>query len=149
MKYGPTLPDARACRCRGETRQGIVRATCELHTERGIAATSVRDIAERADVSPGTVHHRLPDYNDAIVACGKFTFETTRPPTPEIFGDVATPGARLRVLVAEPFAIYRRFPACEKVRLERDAFELVEQAIVRDEANRRALGDRPMAAAMA
>lgn len=122
-----------------ETRRRIVRATYELHAERGIAATSVRDIAERADVSPGTVYHHFPDYNDVIVACGAFTFETTRPPTLEIFTGVATPGERLRVLVAELFAFYKRLPSYEKVRLEREAFDPVEQAIAQDEANRRAL----------
>lgn len=142
-----------------ETRRRIVRATYELHAERGIAATSVRDIAERADVSPGTVYHHFPDYNDVIVACGEFTFETTRPPTLEIFAGAATPGGRLRVLVDELFAFYRRFPAYEKVRLERDAFDPVEQAIAQDEANRRALiraalapkriGSRAMAVAFA
>jgi AcrR family transcriptional regulator len=122
-----------------ETRQRIVRATYELHAERGIGSTSVRDIAERADVSPGTVYHHFPDYNDVIVACGKFTFETTRPPTRDIFDGIDTPGERLRVFVEEVFAFYRRFPAYEKVRLERDTFDPVEHAIAQDERNRRAL----------
>ena len=122
-----------------ETRGRIVRATYALHVERGIGATSVRDIAERADVSPGTVYHHFPEYDDVVVACGKFTFETTRPPTREIFEGIETPGDRLRVLVEETFDFYRRFPSYERVRFEREEFEPVEHAVAADERNRRAL----------
>ncbi len=38
-----------------ETRQRLVEATFLLHGERGIAGTSMKDIAERAGVSVGTV----------------------------------------------------------------------------------------------
>lgn len=122
-----------------ETRRRIVRATYELHAAKGIGSTSVRDIAERANVSPGTVYHHFPEYNDIVIACGKYTFETTRPPSLEIFAGVDTPGERLLVLVQELFAFYRRFPAYENVRLERDAFEPVDRAFAGDEKNRRAL----------
>ena len=51
-----------------ETRQRLVEATFRLHGERGIAETSMKDIAERAGVSVGTVYHHFPSYADAITA---------------------------------------------------------------------------------
>jgi AcrR family transcriptional regulator len=123
----------------GETRQRIVRATFELHVERGIAATSVRDIAARAGVSPGTVYHHFPGYDDVITACGQFAFATTGPPSHAIFAGLSTPADRLRRLVDETFAWYRRFPGYEKVRAERGAFAPLEQAFAHEEKTRRAL----------
>lgn len=122
-----------------ETRDRIVRAAFELHSERGVAATSIRDIAERADVSPGTVYHHFHDYDAVIVACGNFAFESTRPPTREAFAGLDTPAARLRSLVERTLDWYRRFPAYEKVRAERDGFAPLEQAFTRDETERRAM----------
>ena len=122
-----------------ETRQRIIRATYELHKQKGIAATTIRDIAQRADVSPGTVYHHYPEYGDVIVACGRFTFGIMRPPTSEIFEGLATPAEKLRTLVEHVFAAYRRFPEYEKVRSERGDFVQLEQAFADDEENRRQL----------
>ena len=131
-----------------QTRQRIVEATYELHQERGIGATRVRDIAERADVSPGTVYHHFPEYDDVIVACGQFTFSTTQPPTAEIFEGIDQPPERLRRLVKETLAFYRRFPAYERIRAERQDFGVLDRAFSEDEKGRRALlrtalGKRP------
>src|ERR1051325_567073 len=38
------------------TKRRIVEATLQLHGERGVLATSHKDVAERADVSVGTVY---------------------------------------------------------------------------------------------
>lgn len=122
-----------------ETRQRIIRATYELHREKGVGRTSVRDIAERADVSPGTVYHHYPEYGDIIVACGRFTFGVMRPPTREIFDGLETPADRLRALAGNVFAAYRRFPEYEQIRSERGDFAELEQAFADDEANRREL----------
>ena len=65
----------------GETRQRIVEATFRLHSERGIAGTSMKDIADRAGVSVGTVYHHFPSYADAIAACGTYTAEHEPAPT--------------------------------------------------------------------
>ena len=53
-----------------DTRRRIVEATYALHAERGIADTTMKDIAERADVGLGTVYHHFPTYDDAVRACG-------------------------------------------------------------------------------
>src|SRR6185436_7320251 len=68
-----------------ETRQRIVEATFALHAERAIGDTTMKDIAERADVGLGTVYHHFPTYNDAVRACGAHTFAISAPPDATIF----------------------------------------------------------------
>ncbi len=122
-----------------ETRLRVVKATSELHLERGVAATTMRDIAERADVSPGTVYHHFPQYDDVILACGQYTFGVTRPPTDAIFDGIDDAEARLAVLVRETFSFYKRLPAYERIRAERTQFAPLEMAFSADEDARRAL----------
>lgn len=50
------------------TRQRIVEATAALHAERGIAATTMKDIAARADAGAGTLYHHFPTYEDVVRA---------------------------------------------------------------------------------
>ena len=64
-----------------DTRRRIVVATRALHVEQGVADTTVKQIARRADVSVGTVYHHFPSYDDVIRACGQLTFAIVRPPT--------------------------------------------------------------------
>jgi len=52
------------------TRRRIVEATFDLHGEKGITATTYKDIAERADVSLATVYRHFPRYDDVVMACG-------------------------------------------------------------------------------
>ncbi|HEY0437700.1 MAG TPA: helix-turn-helix domain-containing protein, partial [Phenylobacterium sp.] len=51
-----------------ETRRRIVDACFELHREQGMVATTMKQIAERAGVSVGSVYHHFPTYDDAIRA---------------------------------------------------------------------------------
>src|ERR1700716_2579455 len=73
-----------------ETRRRIVQATDELHAQRGIYATSMTHIAERAGVSVGTVYHHFPTYQDAVAACAHRTAEMLPLPTAQIFTGVST-----------------------------------------------------------
>ena len=122
-----------------ETRQRVVQATYELHRTRGIAATSFRDIAERADVAIGTVYHHFPEYDDVIRACGAHTMVVSRPPTAAIFEGIRSPRERLRVLVRELFRFYDRIPEYERIHAERERFAFVSEAFQHIESARRAL----------
>ncbi len=122
-----------------ETRDRIVRATFDLHTEKGIAATSVRDIAERADVAVGSVYHHFPTYDDVLQACGAYTLQLTQPPTASIFEGVDTVPARLKALVDSQFSFYARFPGLERVRADRDKFVRLDAFVLAEEASRRDL----------
>src|SRR5262245_58594546 len=89
-----------------ETRQRLVTATFELHTEQGVRATSLKQIAERAGVSVGTAYHHFPTYHDAVVACGRHVVAAYPLPTAAIFEGAKTPAERVRRLVLEYFAHY-------------------------------------------
>lgn len=108
-----------------ETRQRIVEATYSLHNEKGVVATSFRDIAERAQVGIGTVYHHFPTYEQVIEACGELTMSIVRPPTSEIFVGLSGRNEKIRRLVQELFACYERYPSYERVRVERDEFPVL------------------------
>lgn len=95
-----------------ETRRRILEATLVLHTERGIFGTSWQDIAERADVSVGTVYRHFPTLSELVPACGELLMERTQPPSPEdapaVVGDLDDPVARLERAAAHLFAFYQR-----------------------------------------
>ncbi|HVO16399.1 MAG TPA: TetR/AcrR family transcriptional regulator [Alphaproteobacteria bacterium] len=112
-----------------ETRRRIVEATHQLHNERSMAGTSMKDIAERAGVSIGTVYHHFPTYDDAVQACGVYTFELMRPPTPAIFKGARSAKERVERLAAELFAFYARFPALARIRYERHLIRALDVSL--------------------
>jgi AcrR family transcriptional regulator len=127
------------------TRRRIVEATMALHREQGIAGTTMKDIAKRADVGVGTVYHHFPSYEDAIRACGARTAEVTRLPAPEIFEGVGSLPARMRVLVRELFAYYDRHPTLARTRCDQHRFPVLAEFLDRrrrlvEDLARRALG---------
>jgi AcrR family transcriptional regulator len=122
-----------------ETHRRIVKATFTLHVEKGVAATTFRDIAERADVGIGTIYQHFPTYEHLIDACGHHAFDVMRPPRPEIFGGASGLNERIHVLVRELFAFYERFPAFGHIRAERHQFAALERGIAHEEEGRRAL----------
>jgi len=114
-----------------QTRQRIVEATMALHRERGIAATTMKEIGERADVGIGTVYHHFPRYEDAIRACGARTAEQARLPTAEIFDRARSLFARVAVLVGELFAYYDRHPTLPLARFEQARFPVLSEFVTR------------------
>lgn len=78
-----------------ETRRRLVQATFELHNEQGIAATTMKQIADRAGVSVGTVYHHFATLDDTIMACGQMVMATYPPPTEAIFAGVPAMKERL------------------------------------------------------
>ena len=95
-----------------ETRQRILEATLALHSEKGIFGTSWQDIAERADVSVGTVYKHFPSLDELVPACGELMYAITRPPSledaPQIFAGAGTLEERLERLISELFDFYER-----------------------------------------
>ena len=121
-----------------QTRHRIVEATHQLHIEKGIAATTFRDIAQRADVGIGTVFHHFPTYEDVIAACGRYTMEAVQPPAPEMLERIADPKARIRLLVSELFDLHARTPWMSRIRAERDKFAALDHGLDEMEAMRHA-----------
>jgi AcrR family transcriptional regulator len=129
-----------------ETRRRIVEATFLLHGERGIADTSMTDIAERAGVSVGTVYHHFPTYPDAIAACGAYTAEHVPAPSEAIFAGTTTRAERIERLAAALFDYYERIPALASVRRDRHLARILEQVVVYEADNRRTLAARAVGA---
>jgi AcrR family transcriptional regulator len=98
-----------------ETRRRIIDATFELHSEKGVVATSMQDVAARADVALRTVYHHYPTVDDLVAGCGKKVVALLAPPTPAIFSGVSTFAERMRQLVQELFAMYERGSAMIEV----------------------------------
>src|ERR687894_1366343 len=95
-----------------ETRQRILEATLALHSEKGILSTSWQDIAQRADVSVGTVYKHFPSLDELVPACGELMYAITRPPSledaPRIFAGAQSLEERLERLIEELFGFYER-----------------------------------------
>lgn len=112
-----------------ETRRRIVEATFALHAERAIGDTTMKDIAERADVGLGTVYHHFPTYNDAVRACGAHTFAISAPPDATIFSGAKSLEERVARLASELFAFYERCPGIGKARADRHKFDALQDHV--------------------
>src|ERR687895_2359191 len=62
-----------------ETRDRIAKATAELHGEKGVAQTTVAEIARRAGVTRLTVYNYFADLSELIPACAAH-YESLHPP---------------------------------------------------------------------
>lgn len=117
-----------------QTRQRIVDGALSLHFEKGIAATSLKDIAARAEVGVGTVYFHFPTYEDVVRACAVKVNAITRPPAPDIFEGVESVEARLQRFVHELFAYYERYHWFDRLRCEREKLGIVGDAVARRES---------------
>ena len=90
-----------------ETRQKIVEATIELHQAKGVAATSINDIAERAGVGRVTVYRHFPDESTLVAACSGQYFERHPFPDPGPWREIPDPRARLGQALQELYNFHR------------------------------------------
>ena len=58
-----------------KTRQHIYRVASNLFLEKGYEATTLKDIAEAADVSTGTLYRYFPSKGDFLVEIGRASVE--------------------------------------------------------------------------
>jgi AcrR family transcriptional regulator len=106
---------------RDVTRRRIVEATMACHQERGVLATTLRDIAARAGVSPGTVLNHFPRTPELVQACGELTAATWPFPGEEVLAGRTVLEDRVWALAT---ALYRAWdtplaPIFPRLRLER------------------------------
>ena len=111
-----------------ETRRRLVQATFELHGEQGIAATTMKQIADRAGVGVGTVYHHFATLDDTIMACGQMVMAMYPPPTEAIFAGVATMRERL-VRLARALFEHLDNVGFDMVRVDRDRLPIVRQFV--------------------
>lgn len=95
-----------------QTRDRILRATMQVHDEKGVAPTTFADVAARAGVGQATVSRYFPTIGDLIQACGQHVWMEMRPPGPDmakqVFAGVEGLDARLEKLVEEVDGFYAR-----------------------------------------
>lgn len=89
------------------TRDRIARATTELHEQKGVAGTTVADIARRAGVTRLTVYNHFSDLSELLPACAAH-YEALHP-MPDLAGALARedPGERVRGALALLYGWYR------------------------------------------
>jgi AcrR family transcriptional regulator len=102
-----------------ETRERILEATLALHAKHGVLAVSHKDIAQRADVSVGTVYHHFPTRTELVHACGARS-AALHAPNAQAIDPNAPMEKRIAALVRELVAVHRLTPWLEKIRAERD-----------------------------
>src|ERR671915_2253605 len=90
-----------------ETRDRIARATAELHEEKGVAHTTVAEIARRAGVTRLTVYNHFADLSELVPACSAHYMALHPPPDLDSILAMADPGERVRAALARLYGWYR------------------------------------------
>ena len=90
-----------------ETRDRIAGAAAELHQEKGVAHTTVAEIARRAGVTRLTVYNHFADLNELLPACSAH-YAAQHPP-PDLGSALALgePDERVRATLAPLYGWYR------------------------------------------
>jgi AcrR family transcriptional regulator len=90
-----------------ETRDRIAKAAAELHEQKGVARTTVAEIARRAGVTRLTVYNHFADLNELIPACaGHYERLHPAPDLSDVLAD-PDPAERVRGALAALYAWYR------------------------------------------
>ena len=89
------------------TRQKIIEAAIELHQAKGLAATTMSEIADRAKVGRVTVYRHFPDEAALIGACSGQYFQRHPLPDPGPWRSVRNGTERLRRGLRETYAYHR------------------------------------------
>ncbi|WP_193368409.1 TetR/AcrR family transcriptional regulator [Pelagibius marinus] len=128
-----------------ETRRRIVEACFDLHCQKGIADTTMTEIAGQAGVSVGTVYHHFPRYEDAITACGAHAAAKVPPPGPGVFDGLDSLEDRLKALAAAVFGYFGRLKVFDLIRADRHRYEVVQGFVDQEAAGRLALARAALA----
>ena len=81
------------------TRNRILQASLQLHSDKGFAATSWQDIADVAGVAVGTVYYHFPTLEDLVPACSTLAHTLVPPPHATILDGIRGTNTRIEVLV--------------------------------------------------
>ena len=90
------------------TRQRILAAARELYLERGVAKTTLKAIAERADVSRGTILHHFGDADRLLEAVALDVLASLELPDERILDGVEGDEARIRTFMGAVVRFFER-----------------------------------------
>jgi AcrR family transcriptional regulator len=90
-----------------ETRDRIARAAAELHEQKGVAQTTVAEIARRAGVTRVTVYNHFADLSELIPACAAHYGQQHPQPKLDDLMALDDPVARVRTALGRIYAWYR------------------------------------------
>jgi AcrR family transcriptional regulator len=121
-----------------ETRRRLVQATFELHGEQGIAATTMKQIADRAGVGVGTVYHHFPALEDTVAACALHVQQVMPMPTEAIFAGIGPMKERVLRLAGALFDYFDQVPH-EIVLADQDKMPVLKEVAAEEQAQRIAL----------
>jgi AcrR family transcriptional regulator len=91
-----------------ETRERIIAAAVELHTEFGPARTTISQIAERAGVQRHTLYAHFPDDLSLHMACSGHVLTRDPPPDPAAWAGANDKTSQLEQGLAALYAWYGR-----------------------------------------
>lgn len=121
-----------------ETRRRLVEATFALHGEQGIAATTMKQIADRAGVGVGTVYHHFATVEDTVAACAAHVQQALPMPTETIFAGVVPMRQRVLRLALAVFGHYQQLPF-DIVLADQDKVPVLKQVVAEEQRERIAL----------
>jgi len=99
--------DTRPTEKQGRTRQKIIDAAIDLHQTKGLAGTTIRDIAQRAKVGNVTVYRHFPDEEALVDACSGQYFQCHPFPDIEAWRCIQDASQRLRRGLRDSYAYHR------------------------------------------
>jgi AcrR family transcriptional regulator len=91
-----------------ETRERILDAAMKVFSKQGVQATTMTEVARRADVSPTTVSNHFATQEELIEAVVGRVLADIRVPDGTILIRVRSLTGRLRVLTTEMYAFFER-----------------------------------------
>jgi AcrR family transcriptional regulator len=91
-----------------DTRRRIVDAALALYQEKSVSATTMLDVARRADVAPGTVANHFGSAEALAAEVTAQVLTDLRVPAPDLFDGVEPLEQRIRLLVVEISAFFER-----------------------------------------
>lgn len=90
------------------TRRRVLEAAAECYQALSIGATSMQEVARRADVAPGTVLHHFPDPNRLAEEVVAHLMASLELPSPSVFEGVDRRETRVDLLVHGVYGFYER-----------------------------------------
>lgn len=90
------------------TRRRIIDAALALYQEQGVSATTMQDVARRADVAPGTVANHFGSRDELAAEVTGGLLAHLRMPTPDHFDGVELLADRISLLVRELGEFFER-----------------------------------------